>query len=85
MARTAKDLTQFTFNLRNMARGPGYTMERYLNRAMRGLSYTMMNWLVGDTQVFGLVIQNWMLFIGGGLALYFAALAIIGRRRQGMR
>ena len=45
----------------------------------------MMNWLVGDTQVFGLVIQNWMLLIGGGLALYFAALAIVGRRRQGVR
>jgi hypothetical protein len=45
----------------------------------------MMNWLVGDCQIFGLVIQNWMLLIGGGLLLYFAVLAIAGRRRQGAR
>jgi hypothetical protein len=45
----------------------------------------MMDWLVGDSQVFGLEVQNWMLLIGGGLALYFGVLAIAGRRRQGVR
>ena len=44
----------------------------------------MMDWLVGDSQIFGLVVQNWMLLIGGGLALYFAVLALAGRR-QGVR
>ena len=45
----------------------------------------MMDWLIDDSQVFGLVIQNWMLLIGGGLALYFSVLAIAGRRRQDVR
>lgn len=45
----------------------------------------MMNWLVGNFQIFGLEFENWMLLIGGGLALYFAVLAIAGRRRQSAR
>jgi hypothetical protein len=60
-------------------------MERYRNRATRGLGYSMMDWLVGNSQIFGLRVENWMLLIGGGLALYFAVLSIAGRRRQGAR
>ncbi len=45
----------------------------------------MMNWLVGDSQVFGLTVENWMLLMGGGLLLYIAVLVIAGRRRQGVR
>jgi hypothetical protein len=39
-----------------------------------------MNWLVGETNVFGIVVQNWLLIIGGGLALYIAGLAIAARK-----
>jgi hypothetical protein len=45
----------------------------------------MMDWLVGDSEVFGLTVENWMPLIGGGLALYFSVLALAGRRRQGVR
>jgi hypothetical protein len=45
----------------------------------------MMNWLVGDFQVFGLVVQNWMLLIGGGFVLYIAVLVIAGRQNGRVR
>lgn len=40
----------------------------------------MLNWLVGEFHVFGLAVQNWMVVIGGGLALYLVALAMLRRR-----
>jgi hypothetical protein len=45
----------------------------------------MMNWLVGNSQVFGLTVENWMLLIGGGLLLYFMVLAVARRCRQSVR
>ncbi len=41
----------------------------------------VMNWLVDNFDLFGLPVQNWMLVVGGVIALYFAMLAI-GRRGQ---
>jgi hypothetical protein len=41
----------------------------------------MMNWLVDESELFGLAIQNWMLAIGGGLLIYIAILTI-ARRHQ---
>ena len=41
----------------------------------------MLDWLVEGGNVFGLRGQNWMLLVGGGLALYFVTLALL-RRRQ---
>ena len=52
---------------------------------MRDLGHAMMDWLVGNTEVLGLTVENWMLFIGGGLLLYIAGLIIAGRRRPRMR
>jgi hypothetical protein len=43
-----------------------------------------MEWLVGETNIFGLVVQNWLLIIGGSLALYIAGL-VIAQRRQPRR
>ena len=42
----------------------------------------MLQWLVDDWHLFGLSGQNWLLVIGGGLALYIAGLVIAHRRRR---
>ncbi len=42
----------------------------------------MLHWLVGSCRVLGLNAQNWMLVIAAGLAIYFAALALLRRRHQ---
>ena len=41
----------------------------------------MLQWLVDDWHWFGLSGQNWLLVIGGGLALYIAGLLIARRPR----
>ena len=44
----------------------------------------MPDWLVENVSVFGLPVQNWLLVVAGGLALYVVTLALI-RRRQAHR
>lgn len=35
-----------------------------------------MDWLIGNYELFGIIGQNWMLVVGGGLLLYIATLVI---------
>lgn len=44
-----------------------------------------MQWLVADWYLLGLNGQNWMLVVGGALALYVAGLVIARRRRPHRR
>ena len=44
-----------------------------------------MDWLVGNIEVFGVTIENWMLVIGGGLLLFIAILVIEERRHPRVR
>jgi hypothetical protein len=41
----------------------------------------MLNWLVGNSNLFGLPVQNWMLLVGGALALYILTLVVARQRR----
>lgn len=41
----------------------------------------MLNWLVGNCNLFGLPAQNWMLAVGGALALYVLTLVVARQRR----
>ena len=61
-------LAYFTANLRELAGAPAYDA-------------AMLTWLVDNFELLGLPVQNWMLVVGGVIALYFAMLAI-GRRGQ---
>jgi hypothetical protein len=42
----------------------------------------MLHWLTGGCRVFGLDGQNWMVVIAGALAVYFAVLVVLRRRRH---
>ena len=44
-----------------------------------------MDWLVSETVVFGVTVENWMLAMGCGLLLYISVLAIARRRRPHAR
>jgi len=46
---------------------------------MTGFSNTVLNWLVANSVVFGVPVENRMLLIGGGLLIYIAVLVIAGR------
>ena len=39
-----------------------------------------MQWLVGNCEVFGFGVQNWMLVVAGVFALYVLALVLMRRR-----
>jgi hypothetical protein len=52
---------------------------------IRDLASAMLNWLTDNCELFGLNGQNWMLVVGGGLALYIAVLVISQRRQTGIR
>jgi hypothetical protein len=41
----------------------------------------MLDWLVGEFEVFGFAVQNWMLLFAGGITFYLVMLAI-SRRGQ---
>ena len=43
---------------------------------MSNYSHALMNWLVGNSNLFGIPAENWMLVIGGGLLVYIAVLVI---------
>ena len=63
----------FIRNLRNGRLGTAYTA------AMSNYSHALMNWLVGNSDLFGVPAENWMLVIGGGLLVYITVLVIAGR------
>ena len=48
---------------------------------MSDYSHALMNWLVGNSNLFGIPAENWMLVIGGGLLIYIAGLVIAERCR----
>jgi hypothetical protein len=41
----------------------------------------MLDWLTASCWLFGLAGQNWMLLVGGGLAIYIAALIFVQRQQ----
>jgi len=41
-----------------------------------------MQWLVDTSDLFGLPVQNWLLLVAAGLALYVIALTIAYRLRR---
>ena len=70
--------THFILNLRNMTRGRAYKVIG--DRAMQDAVKTTLNWLIGQFELFGFTIQNWMLLIGGVLLVYIVLLAIARRQ-----
>jgi hypothetical protein len=40
----------------------------------------MLYWLVGNCELFGYIVQNWMLVVAGVLALYVVTLLLAGQR-----
>jgi hypothetical protein len=53
-------------------------------RAMQDAIKATLNWLIGQSDLFGFSIQNWMLLIGGVLLVYIVLLAI-ARRQDRLR
>jgi hypothetical protein len=49
---------------------------------MNDPTHAALHWLVGDCQLFGLTVQNWMPLMIGMILVYIAALAVISRRNH---
>jgi len=52
--------------------------------AMQDSVKTALDWLIGQTDLFGFTLENWMLLIGGLLLLYIVIL-VIARRQDSVR
>jgi len=81
-AASEKKPAHFTCNLRKLAQPALYNSARVGSHIEDN---GMLQWLVDDWHLFGLSGQNWLLVIGGGLALYIAGLVIARRRRPRLR
>jgi len=81
-AASEKKSAHFTCNLRNVTRPAPYNGVRVGSHIEDN---GMLQWLVDDWHWFGLSGQNWLLVIGGGLALYIAGMLIARRRPPRLR
>jgi len=66
-----------------MRRAAGRKMPRHDGtETMNDPTHAALHWLVGDCQLFGLTMQNWMPIIVGVIVIYIVTLAVLNRRNH---